>query len=73
LQPTAAGFFIKGLDMIRQNSLQEYTDLPIGPRLFVEDIESFRKVRDVNPAAVSDVLKEGYLDRSEDSIQMALE
>ena len=33
----------------------------------------FQKVRDVNPASVSDLLKEGYLDRSEDSVQMALE
>jgi hypothetical protein len=30
-------------------------------------------VRDVNPATVLDVLKNGYLDQSEDSIQTALE
>jgi len=66
-------FYIKGLDRIRQDSLPQYTDLPLGPRLFVEDIESFRKVRDVNRATVADILQEGYLDRPEDSVQMALE
>jgi hypothetical protein len=65
--------FIKGLEVIRQQNLREYTDLPQGLRLFVEDIESFRKVRDVNPAQVADILDGGYLDRPEDSIQMALE
>ena len=65
--------FIKGLDAIRQQSLREYTDLPSGLRLYVEDIDSFRKVRDVNPSEVADMVHEGYLDRSEDSIQMALE
>src|SRR3989442_8260529 len=44
-------WYIKGLDLIRQNSVPQYTDLPVGLRLFVEDIESFRKVRDVNHAA----------------------
>jgi len=39
----------------------------------VEDIDSFRKVRDINPATVMDLLADGYLDRSEDSVQMALE
>jgi hypothetical protein len=66
-------YFIRGLDQIRQRSLPEYTDIPLQPRLYVEDIDSFRKVRDINPAAVEDVLKGGYLDQSEDSIQMALE
>jgi hypothetical protein len=43
-------------------------------RLYVEDIDSFCKVRDVDPAAVSHLLSdEGYLDRSEDFIQTALE
>jgi len=41
--------------------------------LYVEDIDSFRKVRDVNPATVMDVLTDGYLNRSEDSVQTALE
>ena len=39
----------------------------------VEYIDSFRKVRDVNPATVMDVLENGYLNLSEDSVQTALE
>lgn len=65
--------FVRGLNKIRLQSLPEYTDLPLDARLYVEDIDSFRKVRDVNPAAVMDVLTDGYLDRSEDSVQTALE
>lgn len=65
--------FVRGLNKIRLNSLPEYTDLPLDIRLYVEDIDSFRKVRDVNPATVLDVLPDGYFDRSEDSIQTALE
>lgn len=66
-------YFVRGLNKIRLQSLPEYTDLPLDARLYVEDIDSFRKVRDVNPATVMDVLTNGYLDRSEDSIQTALE
>lgn len=66
-------YFIRGLDKIRQISISEYTDLPLKARLYIEDIDSFRKVRDINPATVSDLLQRGYIDRSEDSIQLALE
>jgi hypothetical protein len=66
-------YFVRGLNKIRLQSLPEYTDLPLDARLYVEDIDSFRKVRDVNPATVMDVLNNGYLDRSEDSVQTALE
>jgi hypothetical protein len=66
-------YFVRGLNKIRLQSLPEYTDLPLDARLYVEDIDSFRKVRDVNPGTVMDVLVDGYLDRSEDSIQTALE
>jgi len=65
--------FVRGLNKIRLQSLPEYTDLPLDARLYVEDIDSFRKVRDVNPAAVMDLLTDGYLDRSEDFVQTALE
>jgi len=65
--------FVRGLNKIRINNLPEYTDLPLDVRLYVEDIDSFRKVRDVNPATVMDVLTDGYLNRSEDSVQTALE
>jgi hypothetical protein len=67
------GHFVRGLNKIRLHSLPDYTDLPLGLRLYVEDIDSFRKVRDVNPATVMDVLTDGYLNRSEDSVQIALE
>lgn len=66
-------YFVRGLNRIRLQSLPEYTDLPLEVRLYVEDIDSFRKVRDVNPATVMDVLTNGYLERSEDSVQTALE
>ncbi len=66
-------YFVRGLNKIRLESLPEYTDLPLDARLYVEDIDSFRKVRDANPATVMDVLTNGYLSRSEDSIQTALE
>jgi len=66
-------YYVRGLNRLRLQSLPEYTDLPLDARLYVEDIDSFRKVRDVNPATVLNVLKNGYLDRSEDSVQTALE
>jgi hypothetical protein len=66
-------YFVRSLNKIRLQSMPEYTDLPLDARLYVEDIDSFRKVRDVNPATVMDVLTNGYLDRSENSIQTALE
>jgi len=65
---------LKGLDEIRRNSLIRYTDLPITTRLYIEDIDSFAKVRDVNPATISHLLQaNGYLDIAEDSIQINLE
>lgn len=66
-------FLVRGLNKIRLQSLPEYTDLPLDARLYVEDIDSFRKVRDVNPTTVMDILEDGYLDQSEDAIQTALE
>lgn len=64
---------VSGLNKIRLQSLPEYTDLPLDTRLYVEDIDSFRKVRDVNPAIVAGMLTNGYLDLSEDFVQTALE
>jgi hypothetical protein len=42
-------------------------------RIFIDDIESFSKVRDVAPATVALLLKDGYLDVAEDVVQKALE
>ncbi len=66
--------FIRTLDKIIEAYLLRYTDLPIQARLYVEDIDSFRKVRDVNPSTITNFLINGkYLDVSEDFIQVALE
>jgi hypothetical protein len=64
---------LRGLVNIRQNSLPQYTDLPITDRLYIEDIDSFQRVRDVNPAMVMTFLDNGYLKKSEDQVQLALE
>jgi len=64
---------IKALKRIRDDDLKNYTDLPSQSRLYIQDIDSFRQVRDVNPEMVKAHLKDGYLDMSEDSIQMSLE
>jgi hypothetical protein len=66
-------YFVRGLETIRQTSLVHYTDLAIQDRLYVEDIDSFQKVRDVNPAMVTGFLKNGFLSLSEDAVQLALE
>lgn len=65
--------YIERLQKIIECDIPRYTDLPIKERLFVEDIDSFRKVRDVNRAMVSNHLNEGRLERFEDDIQLAFE
>jgi hypothetical protein len=64
---------VKGLDKIRETAIAQYTDLPIKDRLFINDIDSFSKVRDVNRAMYSHLLKGGYLPMLENEIQVALE
>jgi len=65
---------LKGLDDIRKNGLLRYTDLPVTSRLYVEDIDSFAKVRDVNPDAVANFLKpSGFFDVSEETVQVGVE
>jgi hypothetical protein len=53
--------FIDRLQKLLGTSLARYTDLPSRDRLFVEDIDSFSKVRDINPAMIASSLKNGYL------------
>jgi hypothetical protein len=65
--------YINRLKNIQENDLHKYTDLPIRDRLFIEDIDSFFKARDVNPAMVSHLLHNGFLDKTEDQIQIAIE
>lgn len=72
-QTQRAEQFVRQLDSIRVHLLAQYTDLPLGSRLYVEDVDSFAKVRDVNPSAVSEFLVEGRLNVSEDEVQIALE
>jgi hypothetical protein len=61
------------LERILKEDLGRYTDLPIGERLFVEDIDSFAKVRDVNPQLVQHLLRAGRLASPEDDVRLALE
>jgi hypothetical protein len=42
-------------------------------RLHIEDIDNFVRVRGVRPDMVARFLKEGYFDKAEDAIQLALE
>jgi len=55
---------LERLRRIVEVNLLRYTDLPIRERLYVEDIDSFRNVRDVNPAMVAHALHEARLERS---------
>ena len=55
------------------SAIQKYNDLHINDRLFVEDIDSFSKVRDVNPSLVDYLLKDGFLSLSENQVQVLLE
>jgi hypothetical protein len=64
---------IGALDQIVTINLERYTDLPLRDRLYVEDIDSFRKARDVNPDMVAGFLKNGYLSYLEDDIQRHFE
>jgi hypothetical protein len=61
------------LERILKEDLTRYTDLPIGERLFVEDIDSFSKVRDVNPQLVQHLLRDGRLASAGDDVLLALE
>jgi len=65
--------FLEKLQEILGSDLDWYTDLPIQERLYIEDIDSFRKVRDMNPALVSHLLVNGYLKATENQVQLALE
>lgn len=64
---------INALHRFLEIDLKQYTDLPIGKRLYIEDIDSFKNVRDVNPSLVDSVLENGYFDKSEDEVQMVFE
>jgi hypothetical protein len=51
-----------------------YTDLPVTTRLYVEDMDSFAKMRAINPDIGLHLLQpSGYLDVSEDVVQRVIE
>lgn len=65
---------LDSLGRITADSLGRYTELPIKSRLYIEDIDSFRKARDVNPAMVAELLnRHGRLDVSEEVVQTGFE
>jgi hypothetical protein len=62
------------LRRIREVDLNGYTDLPMTLQIYVEDVDSFRNVRDVNPRQVHHLLDEqGVLQVSEDEVQQGIE
>lgn len=65
--------FLSRLTKVLDSHLCRYTDLPAAERLYIEDIDSFQRARDVNPSVVAPHLKDGYLDVSEDYVQLAFE
>lgn len=65
--------YLERLYRVLDTHLGRYTDLPAQERLFVEDIDSFIKVRDVNPSMVSQFMKDGRVELSEDQVQLGLE
>ncbi len=65
--------YIERLREVLEGRLPNYTDLPQSDRLFIEDIDSFRCVRDVNPGQVASKLESGRIELAEDDIQLGLE
>ena len=65
--------YIERLNRILDVNVRRYGDLPLAERLYVEDIDSFAKVRNINPHMISTMLKAGRIELLEDEIQMGLE
>ena len=68
-------YFVRGLENIRHSFPARVYGPPHSgsPLLYIEDIDSFQKVRDVNPTKVDAFLSNGFLAWSEDRVQLALE
>lgn len=64
---------VRVLEDLLQRGLDAYTDLPPDERLFVEDIDSFRRVRDVNHSLAVPHLTNGRIEATENEVQCALE
>ena len=65
--------YLDRLKNILTADLPRYTDLPQRERLFIQDMDSFSRVRDVNPAMVASHIPGGFLKLSENDVQLALE
>jgi hypothetical protein len=61
------------LEQILKEDLPKYTDLPVAEQLFIEDIDSFQKARDINPRQVQGFLTNGRLEVLEDEVQVSFE
>ena len=64
---------LRELEQVQRTCLPQYTDLLLQDRLYVEDIDSFHKVRDVNPARVAPFLSNGFLEQTGTQVRLALE
>lgn len=59
------------LEQILQVDLPHYTELPIKPRIYVNNIDSFRLARDVDPGEVVPFLTNGRLELPESAVKAA--
>jgi hypothetical protein len=57
----------------RTARIPNYSTLPVTRRIYIDDIDSFWKVRQVSAESIAHLLTNGYLERSEDTIQRAFE
>lgn len=62
------------LDQLRLGAPRQYPGAPPSKdQLYIEDIDSFAQVRDINPRRVAHLLNNGRIDLLEDVVQQALE
>jgi hypothetical protein len=61
------------LERLRVEVLPTYTDAPLSALIYVEQIDSFARVGDVNPREVVSLTPDGFLDLNEDRVQLHLE
>jgi hypothetical protein len=64
---------VQGLDEIRLKETSRYNDLAPVDRLYIEDIDSFQRVRSTNPGMVRSALTDGRVELKEEQVQAALE
>jgi hypothetical protein len=64
---------VQGLDAIRLTETSRYNDIAPVDRLYIEDIDSFRRVRSMNPGMVRSAMTDGRVELKEEQVQTALE